>query len=150
MWLFGMPWTVAHQAPLSMGFFRPRILERAALSCSRGSSWRRDRTRISCIGMWGSLPLSHLGSPCPSSACVYFFSFWWSHFHLLLEEDTDPHLWLQGYAGEPGVASWATVSCLPSHSDWFREGTWPRSAPESVIPRTSARTLGTEFLCQSC
>ena len=36
--LFGTLCTVAHQAPLSMGFFRLRILERVAISSSRGSS----------------------------------------------------------------------------------------------------------------
>ena len=32
------PWTVAHQAPLSMGFFQARILEWVAISFSMGSS----------------------------------------------------------------------------------------------------------------
>ena len=32
--LFGTPWTVAHQAPLSMGFSQARILERVAISSS--------------------------------------------------------------------------------------------------------------------
>ena len=71
-------WTVASQAPLSMGFFRQeywkvkvkvtqscptlckpmdytvhiilqaRILEWATISFSRGSSWPRDWTRVSC------------------------------------------------------------------------------------------------------
>ena len=35
------PWTVAHQAPLSMGFFQARILQWVAVSSSRGSSWPR-------------------------------------------------------------------------------------------------------------
>ena len=30
------PWTVAHQAPLSMGFFREEILGWVAMSFSRG------------------------------------------------------------------------------------------------------------------
>ena len=33
-----------------------------AIFFSRGSSWPRDRTHISCIGMWIILPLSHQGS----------------------------------------------------------------------------------------
>ena len=37
--LFGTPWTVAHLAPLSMGFFQARILEWVAISFPRGSSW---------------------------------------------------------------------------------------------------------------
>ena len=50
-----MDWTVASQAPLSMGFFQARILEWVAISYSRGFSWPRDRTHvsfISCNGKW--------------------------------------------------------------------------------------------------
>ena len=38
------PWTVAHRAS------QARILEWVAISFSRGSSWPRDQTRVSCIG----------------------------------------------------------------------------------------------------
>ena len=47
---FASPWTVAHQAPLSMGILQARILEWVAIPLSRGSSWPRDGTLISCIG----------------------------------------------------------------------------------------------------
>ena len=47
--LFMSPWTVAHQAPLSMGFFLAKILEWVAISFSR-SSWTRNQTHVSCIG----------------------------------------------------------------------------------------------------
>ena len=47
--LFVTPWTVAHQALLSMGF-QARVLEWVAISFSRGSSWPRDQTCISCTG----------------------------------------------------------------------------------------------------
>ena len=40
-------WMVAHQAPLSMGILQARILEWAATHSSRGSSWPRDRARVS-------------------------------------------------------------------------------------------------------
>ena len=49
---FETPWTVAHQASLSMGFLRRnlrRILEWVAIFFSRGPSWPRDWTHISCI-----------------------------------------------------------------------------------------------------
>ena len=42
--LFATPWTVAHQAPLSMEFFQARILEWVAFTYSR-DSWPRDQTR---------------------------------------------------------------------------------------------------------
>ena len=41
------PWTVAQQAPLSMGFSSKRILEWVAMPFSRGSSPPRDQTPIS-------------------------------------------------------------------------------------------------------
>ena len=50
VWLFPIPWTVACQAPLSMGFSQARILEWVAISFSRGSSWPRDWTHVSCLG----------------------------------------------------------------------------------------------------
>jgi len=42
--LFAAPWTVAH------GISQARILEWVAISFSRGSSWPRDQTHISCTG----------------------------------------------------------------------------------------------------
>ena len=47
--LFLTPWTVAHQASLSMGILQARILEWVVMSSSRGSSQPRDRTQVSCI-----------------------------------------------------------------------------------------------------
>ena len=45
VWLFAAPWTVAHQAPLSMGILQARILEWVAMPSSRGSSQPRDWTQ---------------------------------------------------------------------------------------------------------
>jgi len=42
IWLFEIPWTVAHQAPLSMGILQERILELVAIPFSSGSSRPRD------------------------------------------------------------------------------------------------------------
>ena len=42
LWLFVTPWTVARQAPLSMGILQARILECVAMPSSRGSSQPRD------------------------------------------------------------------------------------------------------------
>ena len=46
------PWTVAHQAPLSMGFFQARILKWVAIPFSGRSSQPRDQICISYIGRW--------------------------------------------------------------------------------------------------
>ena len=50
--LFMSPWTVAHQAPLSMGILQTRILEWVAMPSSRGSSQPGDQTQISHITGW--------------------------------------------------------------------------------------------------
>jgi len=47
--LFGTLWTVAHQAPLSMGFSRQEYWSGLPLPSSRGSSRPRDRTQVSHI-----------------------------------------------------------------------------------------------------
>ena len=57
------PWTVAHQAPLSMGIFQARMLEWVALTSSRGPSWPRDWTHVSYVSLMGSLPLAPPGKP---------------------------------------------------------------------------------------
>ena len=45
--LFVAPWTIAYQAPPSMGFSRQEYWSGLAISFSRGSSRPRDRTRVS-------------------------------------------------------------------------------------------------------
>ena len=47
--LIATPWTVARQAPLSMGILQARILEWAAMPSSRVSSQPRNGTQVSCI-----------------------------------------------------------------------------------------------------
>ena len=47
--LFATPWTVARQAPLSVGFSWARTLEWAAISSSRGSFRPRDQIHVSCM-----------------------------------------------------------------------------------------------------
>ena len=54
------PWTVAHQAPLSLGIFQARILGCIAISFSRGASLIRDQTHISWLA--GGF-FTHLGNP---------------------------------------------------------------------------------------
>ena len=64
--LFGIPWTVAQQVPLSVGFSQARILEWVDISSSRETFRPRDRTHISCIGrqiFFFFLTTEPLGSP---------------------------------------------------------------------------------------
>ena len=48
--LLATPWTVAHRAPLSVGFPRQEFWECVVISFSRGSFRPRDGTHISFIG----------------------------------------------------------------------------------------------------
>ena len=77
VWLFGIPWTAACQAPLSMGFLQARILEWVAISFSRGSSWQglnqgllHCRQTLYRLSHWGSWRLrlcaSTIGAQVPS------------------------------------------------------------------------------------
>ena len=64
VWLSATLWTVAGQAPLSMGILQARILEWVAMPSSRGPSQPRDRTHISyLLLLWqvGSLLLAPPG-----------------------------------------------------------------------------------------
>ena len=57
VWLFATSWTVAPLVTWTVGSSvhgasQARILEWVAISFSRGFSWPRDQTRVSCIGRW--------------------------------------------------------------------------------------------------
>ena len=62
VWLFVTPWTVTHQAPLSLGSLQGRILEWVAMPSSRGFSKPRDRTQVSHI-VGRFLPSEPRGKP---------------------------------------------------------------------------------------
>ena len=79
VWLFVTPWTVAHQAPLSMEFSRQEILEWVVISFSKGSSRPRDQVHISCVGKTDSLPLCHLGSLNLNITALFYFPLILSH-----------------------------------------------------------------------
>ena len=47
--VFSSSWTVAHQAPLPLGFSRQEYRSGLAIPFSRGSSQPRDQNQVSCI-----------------------------------------------------------------------------------------------------
>ena len=49
---FATPWTVVHQAPLSMGILQARVLEWVAISFSRGSSETQGSNPHLLLGRW--------------------------------------------------------------------------------------------------
>ena len=61
--LFATPWTVARQAPLSMGF--PRQEYWSGLPCPSPGVFPTQGQKPGYLGLlhWHSLPLCHLGSP---------------------------------------------------------------------------------------
>ena len=64
--LFATPWTVAHQAPLSMGILQARILEWVAMPSCRASSQPRNQTGVSNLSpalQADSLPAELPGKP---------------------------------------------------------------------------------------
>ena len=62
--LFETLWTVAHQAPLSLGIVQAGILESVAMPFCKGPSLPRDQTCSMAPALQAdSLTLSHQGSP---------------------------------------------------------------------------------------
>ena len=67
------------------GVLQARILEWVSISSSRGSSWLRDQTLVSCVSCIGRQiffpPLSHPGSPLPwlngDNNQTNFIVLWW-------------------------------------------------------------------------
>ena len=55
------PWTIAPPGSSVHGIFQASILERVAISSSRGSSQLRDRTLTSCISFTGRWIFYHCG-----------------------------------------------------------------------------------------
>ena len=76
--LFATLWTVACQAPLSIGFSRQEYWSGLPFPFSSGSSRPRDQTCVSCIA-GGFLTAEPPGEACPV-LYVYFLS---HHFELL-------------------------------------------------------------------
>ena len=71
--LFATPWTIAYQAPPSMGFSQARVLECVAVSFSRESSRPRDPPGVSSIIGRCFYRLSHQGSDCVIMGDSYNF-----------------------------------------------------------------------------
>ena len=69
--LFVTLWTVAHQAPLSVGFSHAMILVWVAIPSSRRSSQSRYQTHVFCVSCiaGGFFPLSHRGKT-QASGCL--------------------------------------------------------------------------------
>ena len=79
--LFATAWTVAYQASPIHGVFQARVLEWVSISFSRGSSWPRDRSQVSCTAgkcftLWAFREAIHVSK---RTLFLYFLHFflWW-------------------------------------------------------------------------
>ena len=70
--LFVTPWTVAHQAPLSMGLPRQEYWSELPFPLPGYLPTQGSNPRFFCFLHWqaDSLPLCHLGSPCFDQRCI--------------------------------------------------------------------------------
>ena len=80
--LFATPWTVAHQAPPSMGFSRQEYWSGLPFP-SPGDLPDLGIQPASAALQADSLPLSHLGSPQICLLIAYYFKLW---FQLYVEQ----------------------------------------------------------------
>ena len=111
--LFVTPWTVACQAPLTVGLLQTRILAWAALGFSRGSSRPRDQTQSPALQA-ESLPSEPPGQPLANEYTLWSHMSWdalrWETFTLptsgLFPPTQKPHsgeLW--------GYSHFSLMSC---------------------------------------
>ena len=80
VWLFATLWTVTHEVLLSIGFSRQQN-EWVAMPSSRGSSWLRDQTHVSCVF-------------CTGRQILYHWATWEAQRKALSSVQSLSHVWL--------------------------------------------------------
>ena len=85
VWLFPTPWTVAHQAPLPMGFSRQEYWSGLPSPSPGESSWPRDWTQVSCIAsifftIWVTKEAANLASSQISIKWLLLFLRGWGRY----------------------------------------------------------------------
>ena len=137
-----IPWTVACQAPLSMGILQARILEWVARPSSRGSSRPRDQTQVSCIAV-RFFTVEPLGKPCPllddkeGEAQIHIFA----EFMLLVSRDQETSLQARSFIQVLPLGSSVTeVSCLPLGFRPFCNDTISELLGALAVPVPTPRT----------
>ena len=89
--LFATPWTIACEAPLSMGILQARILEGSAMPSSRGSPQPRNWTQVSCIAggfftIWATREAQYIRF-IPYISTTFKYLLWLVFFPILLHMD---------------------------------------------------------------
>ena len=87
--LFETPWTIAQPGSSPQGILQARLLEWVAMSSSRGSSWPRDGTHVSCTGSlilyhWATRPERNIFFSSSSQGRHLFFFFFFLFFGLAI------------------------------------------------------------------
>ena len=120
------PWTVACQAPLSMGFSRQKYWSGLLCSSSGECSEPRDRTHISCVSCIGRRVFYyqyHLGSPVKEDVkgiweVIYMEDNTIQSWIFIGRTDTEaktPIVW------PPDVKNWLIVEDPDAGKDWKQE-----------------------------
>ena len=103
VWLFATLWTIAHQAPRSMGILQEGILDWALVPSSRGSSQPRNQTHISGVLLHCRQVLYPLSSPgsqkltvsetFPVFLLILSFQLFWATERVSLHDLVLPRQW---------------------------------------------------------
>ena len=115
---------VACLAPLSMDFSRQEFCSGLPYPFSRGSAWRRDRTRVSCIaGGFFTIFQGYQGSLTLSNFKVDVIHFCFLTWLPLRQYYRDSFVWdrkqLEDYFGGSDSANhWLPGNSLPSEDFW--------------------------------
>ena len=145
------PWTVARQAPLSMGLFRQEYRSGLSFPSPGESSQHRDQTPVSCVAGRFFYHRSYQGSPLPSSytqhvsalkcqllllACKFYdlqFYFFWKKQNTLLRSEVQDPLPLDSLfcmdQATIELISLSQRSLSPSHSRGISGGSRPIPGP---------------------
>ena len=126
VWLFVTLWTVACQAPLSMGFSRQEYWSGLPFPFPREISWLTDWSWVSCIGRWILYHLSHQGSPILSETIPQIPSISQNASHLrvgVLDAETCCADIGLNYVAWSSYAGGKCTTCIISfHSQWGKGG----------------------------
>ena len=114
VWLFVIPWTVAHQAPLSMEFSRQESWSGLPFPSSGDLPDQGLNPRLLCLLHWqaDSLPRSHQGSPLFLILSFYLIShLWLTQWQLHSGEGLSP--WLPKPKSGSPLSPWLLSFSLP-------------------------------------
>ena len=142
VWLFVTPQTAAQQAPLSMGFSRPRILEWVAVPFSRGSSLPRNGSHICIAGRLFTIWVTMLWQCRRSQFDPWVRKMpWTTHYSILAWRIpwTEEPVGLQSMGSQRVGHDWATNTLTHSRGKEKLSGDWGKKT--SILTDTGPTQL---------